>query len=217
VSSTLDGVGYVKGQLDAEGTETVETALAAVMERDRKGGDERTVTHRRADALVAICRWILEHGVVGGSRKVRPQVNVVVDVQALPGATPELEADLRAEAAHFGRLSAATLERLTCDCRISRVIVAGRSEILDVGRSTRTVPPALWRALVVRDGGCTHLGCDRPPDWCEAHHKRHWAVGGPTSLDNLELLCWYHHQQNHSKSPTVLAWPSPSPTPPSPL
>jgi hypothetical protein len=68
---------------------------------------------------------------------------------------------------------------------------------LEVGRTTRTVAPAQRNALVVRDGGCAFPGCDRPQSWCEAHHLRHWAHGGPTDLANLALLCWAHHRAVH--------------------
>jgi len=68
---------------------------------------------------------------------------------------------------------------------------------LEVGRTTRTVSPAQRNALIVRDGGCAFPGCDRPQSWCEAHHLRHWAHGGPTDLGNLALLCWAHHRAVH--------------------
>jgi Domain of unknown function (DUF222)/HNH endonuclease len=68
---------------------------------------------------------------------------------------------------------------------------------LEVGRTTRTVSPAQRNALIVRDGGCAFPGCQRPQGWCEAHHLRHWAHGGPTDLANLALLCWTHHRAVH--------------------
>ncbi|HEY2957562.1 MAG TPA: DUF222 domain-containing protein [Actinomycetota bacterium] len=70
-------------------------------------------------------------------------------------------------------------------------------EVLDLGRATRVVPPALRRALAVRDGGCAAPGCDRPPGWTDAHHLHHWLHGGPTSLGNLVLLCRVHHVAVH--------------------
>ena len=66
-----------------------------------------------------------------------------------------------------------------------------------MGRRTRTVSPALRRALVVRDGGCVYAGCDRPPQWTDAHHIEHWADEGPTCLPNLCLLCRRHHRAVH--------------------
>ena len=59
--------------------------------------------------------------------------------------------------------------------------------VLDVGRKTRAVSPALRRALEYRDGGCRFPGCGLT--FCDAHHVEHWADGGETKLDNLVLLC----------------------------
>jgi hypothetical protein len=70
-------------------------------------------------------------------------------------------------------------------------------ELLELGRATRTIPPALRRALAARDGGCVAPGCDRPPQWSDAHHLEHWADGGPTDLGNLVLLCRTHHLAVH--------------------
>jgi uncharacterized protein DUF222/HNH endonuclease len=90
-----------------------------------------------------------------------------------------------------------TARRLACDASVSRVIVDPAGEPLDVGRRTRTIPAAIRTALVVRDRGCVHPGCDHPPQWTDAHHLRHWADGGPTSLENLVLLCRRHHRAVH--------------------
>lgn len=61
------------------------------------------------------------------------------------------------------------------------------------------VPPAMRRAVVVRDRGCRFPGCDRPQAWCDAHHVIHWADGGPTALRNLILLCPRHHRMVHER------------------
>jgi Domain of unknown function (DUF222)/HNH endonuclease len=68
---------------------------------------------------------------------------------------------------------------------------------LEVGRTSRVVTGTQRAALVVRDGGCSFPGCDRPPAWCEAHHLVHWLHGGPTDLQNLALLCRAHHRAVH--------------------
>jgi len=68
-----------------------------------------------------------------------------------------------------------------------------RSQPLDVGRSTRTVPPYLRKAVIQRDQHCQFPGCTQPPARCDAHHLIHWSKGGPTSLGNLRLLCTFHH------------------------
>ena len=68
-------------------------------------------------------------------------------------------------------------------------------EVLDVGRRTRTISPALRRALAARDRHCRFPGC--PARRCDAHHVEHWAHGGATALDNLVLLCRRHHRAVH--------------------
>jgi hypothetical protein len=80
-----------------------------------------------------------------------------------------------------------------------RVVMAGRSEPLDVGRRTPVVPPAMRRAVIVRDRHCRFPGCDRPHTWCDAHHVVHWADGGPTAVPNLVLLCRRHHRLVHER------------------
>jgi hypothetical protein len=197
VSRTIDGMLAEDGLYDPEAAEIYLAALDAEMERDHIEGDARTLAQRRADAKINVFRRALATGDVGNIRAVRPHVTVVVELDDLPAAN-DLVAEVRLERRQAGRLSAVTLERLTCDCDISRVVTAGRSEILDVGRATRTISPALWKALVVRDGRCRAPGCDRPPEHCEAHHIVHWSRGGSTNLDNLRLLCWNHHRERHN-------------------
>ena len=84
---------------------------------------------------------------------------------------------------------------MACDSAVSRVITAGASQPLDVGRATRVVTPAQREALAVRDGGC--VGCRAPVAWTEAHHVIHWIDHGPTDLDNLILVCWRCHRNIH--------------------
>lgn len=91
------------------------------------------------------------------------------------------------------QITAEQSRRLACDAAIIPVVLGSNSEPLDVGRATRTIPPAIRRALIIRDNGCVHPGCTQPPAWCDAHHVRHWTDGGPTALQNLVLLCNKHH------------------------
>ncbi len=89
--------------------------------------------------------------------------------------------------------------RLGCDASVTRVVMAGASQPLDVGRRTPVVSPAIRRAVIVRDRGCRFPGCDRPHTWCDAHHVVHWADGGSTSVANLALLCRHHHNAIHRR------------------
>ena len=93
-----------------------------------------------------------------------------------------------------GYLAPSQLKRLACDSAIRRIVFGPDSQVLDVGRSQRTVPAHVRAAVIARDKGCVYPGCDQPPQRCEVHHAlNHWATGGETSAENSALLCWYHH------------------------
>lgn len=90
--------------------------------------------------------------------------------------------------------------RLAHDANITRVITRGRSEVLDLGRTTRAVSTALAKAVIARDRHCRYVGRTSPPWACEIHHRQPWAQGGPTTLANLGLLCWHHHHLVHDRT-----------------
>jgi hypothetical protein len=92
-------------------------------------------------------------------------------------------------------VSAETSRRLACDA--SRVVMRHDPDgrVTEIGARTRTIPPALRRALQHRDPGCRFPGCGLP--FGQGHHIRHWAHGGPTTLSNLALLCRRHHRAVH--------------------
>jgi hypothetical protein len=141
---------------------------------------------RRADALIALLSSVEKSKPVAGLGGAR--VVVTLDHQRL-----------RDDAAHAGLLgddqplSAGELRRLCCDAEIVPVVLGGPSEVLDVGRAKRLVTDVIRTALTVRDGGCAFPGCDVRPELCEAHHIVPWWANGPTSLENLVLLCHHHH------------------------
>ncbi len=195
VSKTLDGMVDLAGQVDALGGEWIETALTTEMQRDHSAGDRRSKPQRRADAFVNICRQYLDRG-DRHTPGVLPHVMVIADLEALSDDA-ELLKTVRNEASHTGALSRATLEQLICDCSLSRVLMAGQSEVLDVGRATRVISPALRKAVIARDKTCTEPGCDVPAQDCEIHHDQPWSQGGPTNLDNLKAKCGGHHWKMH--------------------
>ena len=94
-------------------------------------------------------------------------------------------------------VSAETARRVACDAAAVTMRHGPGGEILDVGRRTRTVSPALRRALAARDRQCRFPGCGNRR--CDAHHVEHWADGGATALDNLVLLCRRHHRAVHEE------------------
>jgi hypothetical protein len=199
LSRSLEGMVYIDGVGDPESGAIQPTAITAEMERDCQANDPRTTEQRRFDALTNLCRRALDRGEVGTIRNARPHVSVVVDLAELEGRTPAVCAEVRNDAAHWGHVPRATLERLLCDCSPTRIIVDGPSQVLDVGRTTREISAALFNALVVRDEHCQERGCTRPWWECQVHHKWHVTAGGPTNLENTELLCWHHHRHRHQQ------------------
>jgi hypothetical protein len=116
---------------------------------------------------VEICRRHLDSSHrprVGGER---PHLVVTVDLETLQGRGEQL-VDLDS-----GPVTLQAVRRSACDATLTRVITGPGSEPLDVGRRRRVIPPSLRRALSVRDGGCTHPGCDIPARWCDTHHLHH--------------------------------------------
>ena len=93
-------------------------------------------------------------------------------------------------------LSGHAVRRLCCDAGIVRLVTVGDSQVIDIGRKTRSVPTPTRRAVLARDGGCTYPGCHNR-DRLQVHHLRHWAKLGPTDLSNLACVCWRHHHLVH--------------------
>ena len=92
--------------------------------------------------------------------------------------------------------SGQTSRRIACECSFVRVGEAEDGEPLSIGRRSRTSPPAIRRALRLRDGGCRFPGCTNNR-FVDGHHIEHWADGGETSLENVVTLCRHHHHLVH--------------------
>jgi len=195
LSRTLDGRRELSGSLDPEAGALAEVALRLAQTPDSEAEPERTPARRRADALVDILRFFVDHQTDHRGGRHRPHLNVFVDYDDLvrttdrPGRSGWL--------ADGTVLDAATIRRLACDAGIHRIVRQGRSTILDYGMTTRTVPANLWSALVARDQHCRHPGCDRPPEFCDGHHVPAWEHGGPTSIETTILECTRHHHLIH--------------------
>jgi hypothetical protein len=96
-----------------------------------------------------------------------------------------------------GRISAGEARRLACGAGLVPAVLGTRSEVLDLGRTSRLFKLPQRRAMSLRDGGCTAEGCGIPPVACHAHHELSWSREGPTDLDNGRLLCPRHHRLAH--------------------
>ena len=188
LSQTLEDRWVLEGTLDPEGGSVVATALR--LATPEQWDTRRSPAARRADALVAVCRFFLDHQQTHAGGRHRPHVNVVVRLE-------DLVAGRGGEVVDGPRLDGPTVSRLFCDSAVHRVVMSGRSAILDYGTTTRTIPAPLWNALVIRDEHCRFPGCGRPSSWCEGHHVVWVTQCGTTELTNLVLLCARHHHLLH--------------------
>ena len=146
---------------------------------------------RRADALGRIAESFLSHSAEVLSGGDRHQIVVHVDAESLKegcGGRCELE--------DGPSMAIETVRRLACDASLVTVLENEEGEPLNVGRKTRSIPPALRRALNARDRGCRFPGCLNT-HYVDAHHIHHWANGGETKLSNLVQMCRFHHRQVH--------------------
>lgn len=229
-----DGTYVVRGRLEPEVAavlmKAVEAASDALFHGDRRTGrgaetraggashrarrsddaSRREAAQRRADAMGLLAERALAAGFGGaegedaplsGSRAERYQVVLHVDAEGLAadgdgGGQRALEDGTR--------VSGETSRRLSCDASVVRVTHAPDGSVLDVGRRTRSIPPALRRALETRDRGCRFPGCGSR--FTEAHHVRHWVEGGATSLSNTVLACRFHHRLLHEGGWRATRW-----------
>ncbi|MGH3383096.1 MAG: DUF222 domain-containing protein [Nocardioidaceae bacterium] len=164
-------------------------ALARPTPSDGSGQrDERTGRQRMADAVVETFRRVSLDGGLPTNGGDRPRATITMELETLRsglGAASNVDTgDL---------LSADAARRLACDAQVIPVVLGGAGQVLDVGRARRTFDGPVRTAVIVRDGGCVHPGCDRPARWCDVHHVIPWWAGGDTSLANGVLLCGFHH------------------------
>jgi hypothetical protein len=152
-----------------------------------------TLPQQQADALALLAESALTHALDPGAPGERYQVVVHVDAAVL--AAPDQPGQSVLE--DGPRVPAETARRLACDA--SRVVMRHDADgrLVEIGARTRTIPPALRRALHTRDRGCRFPGCGVRLG--QGHHLRHWAQGGPTTLSNLALLCRRHHRAVHEE------------------
>jgi hypothetical protein len=185
-SKTLDGRMVLDGDLDADTAETFETALRLAEPRD----GNLSPAQRRCVALGTLSQSFLDRNEKAaeakpGRRSARPHVNLIV------------HPDGRGETEDGIPVPSTMLHRLLCDAVVNAVGVDGHGQPLSYGRDKRTATDAQYQALVVRDRGCRFPDCHRPASWCDAHHIDWWDHGGSTDIDNLVLLCRWHHTVLH--------------------
>ena len=193
ISTDYHGRKQYLADLSSSAAETFETALHALTDPPTDD-DTRTASRRRADALVRMAELAMANLRGGEDAPVlaRPAASIVIDWTTLTGETWG-----RMDGQFTGTLHKTDVERMLCDCTVSRVITGPDGLPLDVGRSRRTIPPQIDRARQVRDNGCRYPGCTRPHGWTRAHHVVQWKHGGETVITNIVSLCDHHHHVVH--------------------
>lgn len=187
-----DGSGCLRGRLTAEATavwDTVLDSLSAPLAAEDGCRDDRSAGQRRHDALAEAGQRLLRSGdlpAAGG-----------VPVTILVRTTPADLASARGVAlsARGDRLPLCDLLPAAGDGEIVSAAVGRDGEVLALGRSRRLASRAQRLALAARDGGCTFPGCDRPAAWTEVHHVVPWERGGATDVENMCLVCRFHHRE----------------------
>ena len=218
VRTDRTGMVQANGQLDPAGGATYLAVLDHLASPDKPDSpeatatlplaDRRTLAQRRADAQVQMAR--LAATALGLAHPTTEPPRVVIH------CTPEQLAHTpgdphQADAAHpgaatceqTGPISARTLHRHACDALIDRVILDRAGALVAMETTGRLATRAQRRALTTRDGGCTWPACSAPASWCEAHHITWWSRGGPTTVENLTLLCPRHHTDIHQEHWTI--------------
>ena len=147
--------------------------------------------HRRADALADMAESYLANGPASSSSADRYQVMLHVSAETLTNNEGDIS-----HLEDGPRVSAETARRICCDAGISVLSKDEDSTLLNIGRKSRIIPPAMRRALKARDENCRFPGCTHKY-YIDGHHIKHWSDGGETSLDNLVQLCRHHHRLVH--------------------
>src|SRR5437899_8063314 len=157
--SQMGSMFAIDGMLDLEGGAARKTAIDSLSKK-HAADDGRSSPQRRADALTEIVLHAMDQGTLPKRNGVRPHITVTTTLEGL-----KAEVGAAASALEHGMpISSQTVQRLACDGCLSRVLLAD-SQVIDVGRATRSISPSQRRALRARDKHCRFPGCDRPISW----------------------------------------------------
>jgi hypothetical protein len=200
-----DGSILIKARLPAETGRLVIHAVEAALEYlpDSPPAELKVAdgsphpSARRADALGLVAESFLAAGPRSQSGAERQQIVVHVDAQVLQERCAG-----RCEFEQGPSIAAETARRLACDASLVELSHDESGNVLNIGRKTRSIPPAIRRALNARDRGCRFPGCHHDR-YVDGHHIRHWADGGETRLGNLVTLCRYHHRVVHEEGMSI--------------
>jgi len=187
-----DGMYRLSGDLDGETAAlalSVLHSLGAPRPTDAGGRDERTAGQRLHDAFRSVLTLALRSGELPASGGVPATVLITMTAEQFESGTGLVSTG-------FGQLlHVDQAMRVADQASIAWVVHGSRGGVLNYGTTRRVASDKQTLALIARDQGCTFPGCTDPPEWTEKHHIVAWAQGGSTDLDNLCLLCGYHHDR----------------------
>ena len=180
---------------DFQAQRSVPAGISSVSSSDETHSQPEPVALRRADALVRMAQGYSSTESTSNGDRFTVHVHTDMETLRADGLNGQAEVE------DGGTMSAETARRVSCDAGLVHWLensIAGQAgaEPLSIGRKSRTIPPAIRRALQRRDGGCCFPGCTNT-HFVDAHHIQHWADGGETAMENLVLLCRNHHRLVH--------------------
>lgn len=180
--------GYAPAPVAALFKSLLDQAFRGDQKRQDTSEDKRTIAQRQADAFEQVIRWASSD-----RRTVNGHCSLVVSV------TQWDEFDWRARfSSNVGiDLSLMEIDYLSDDKITDYIVVHDhKGAVKSLVTAERSANFYLRIALFARDGVCQHPGCGEPASRCDSHHVIPWKRGGPTSVDNLALLCKHHHCGN---------------------
>lgn len=185
-----DGMTPVRGLLDPETAALARAALdpLAAPQPTPDDPDRRSTGQRYHDALRELCRRALAQGDLPVRHGQHATVLVTIGLDDLENRTG------LAATAHGGHLTVRDLLRHAADAGLIPVVLDADGQVLHYGHEQRLATEAQRRTLMVTDIGCTWPGCSVPGVWCECAHCEPFRTSGRTSIDDLALLCGYHHR-----------------------
>ncbi|MFV0533114.1 MAG: DUF222 domain-containing protein [Cumulibacter sp.] len=235
-----DGLYPISGYLTASAKPKLDAALGppgAPRPADDGTPDGRSAPQRQHDAFEDAMQRLLDLSGVPASGGTSATVHLVIDADRImrelgltalaPGdetRSDSLAGSVKAkksDSCYVGRVAGGDrvtlndLKRLAGEAMLIPTWMSESRGIIGYGRSRRVASEGQTLAMIARDGGCSHPGCDAPPDWCQRHHVVEWWRGGDTDIGNMTLVCGRHHRELDSSGWRIdmlggLPWWTPS-------